>query len=373
MAINDIGKSVSSIVGSRTFAFTNSNVGGKSLQASADLLSALNTNVSVGFIPIFSESVNVDRNVDVSAIMLADVTTGKKEYITDNTAPQPRVWSVSGYIKNLVPVLESVLVVKPTLLLQKWLLDYYAQKRTTIPFRDEAGDIIEVVIKQVSFSYDAKATNAYSVRLVLQEAVTIQNVAGELPKSAASGVAATSSVPSQIRNNIGALIARQVISGITYPGSIGMDLLINILNEDSEYAQQRLQELEQRIADIKDTMTQEREEVRLDIPDNYTLSALPSIDNDGEEEFNGTLTVEDFTYTLQGYYETEILSANYGHWIFVLTNTETDEQQTVVLNTDCRYELTDNVALFCENPTVDSSITVDNLPQMQFFIIRKGA
>lgn len=372
MAIETIGKNASSIVGSRTFAmltFTPGGIGGQALQASADLLSALNTNVSVNFIPIFSETVNMTRVVDVSSIMLADLSTGKKEYVVDNTAPQPRIWNVSGYIKNLVPVLESTLVVKPTLLLQKYLLDYYSQARTTVIFRDESGEIIDVVIKQLDFTYDAKATNAYGVRLVLQEAVTIRNVAAEL-KDGITGSAAPASIPTQIATDVGAVIAKTLETGTIFAGSYFVNSILAGLADvavdgstDNKLVNVMLNSSRSAIA--------EETEPELDIPDGYKVYAMPELDNDGELEFNATLVADTDTYLLRGYFETDELSSVVNHWIFVLTNAVTEEEITIVINPGCRYEVKPELTFVCNNPTVESEITVDNLKDMQFYMIKQ--
>ena len=73
---------------------------------------------SLCYITIESESLTLRRTADIGTTMLISSTSYQKEYLTDNAAPRPRIWTGSGYIKALVPAVENGLVIKPSLQVQ---------------------------------------------------------------------------------------------------------------------------------------------------------------------------------------------------------------------------------------------------------------
>ena len=170
---------ISSIAGSTTLA----TITGVGLENIAEAIKALNTMPVVNYIPIQSSEISCTCNVNVSAILLTSQLDKQKQYITDNAAPQPRTWRITGYIKALNPAIESALITKPTLILQKKCLDLAYKSRMPVPFKDEAGNTFSVFVKELTMTYDSRATNAYAVTMTLQECVVLKNINSNIPET----------------------------------------------------------------------------------------------------------------------------------------------------------------------------------------------
>lgn len=375
MAIQNIGKSVSSIVGTKSYAWTDA-VGPQLFQAAADTLSALNTQVSIAGIPIFSETVNCNRNVDVSAIMLADATTGNKEFVTDNTAPQPRVWSITGYIKNLIPVLESIIVIKPTLMLQRFLLDKYAKGRNTVQFRDEIGGVYDVVIRSFDYTYDSKGTNAYAVRLVLQEAVTIRNVnARYIDLTDATSEAVAASIPSQVVTSLPGRTMTQLI-GTTldtsfFIGSLVLQGALDAWKGENTVIDWKTGKLVPKKEDPVNAELGQAEYQQLHISSDYTLSKMNSFIPDAND-FVTSARIGNVSYMITGHYEDDPYIYDKPQWIFSFTNLATETEKSFTLHSNCKYELENKISFICVNETSEEDITFDNLGKMQFIIMEEA-
>ncbi len=159
-------------------------LGASTLTSLSDYITSVLTQPMIGIIPIDTERITMVQDVDVSNTMVLSQTTNSNEYITDNTAPKPRVWTLSGYITSLATTMESFLLIKPTLILQKKLLESYAVKRSPIVFKTEYGEIIKkAVIQKLSISNDSKMMNAYRVEATIQEVSVLTTETGTTTSS----------------------------------------------------------------------------------------------------------------------------------------------------------------------------------------------
>lgn len=157
-----------------------------------DLLDTTNTQPSLAYVPIYSESMNMRRTVDVGSTMLISQSNQEKTYITDNAAPRPRTWTVQGYIKSAAPLVESYLVSKPTLQVQQSILEAASDSRQTVPLKTDTGEVVEVLIQDLQIGSTPKGNNVRSVTVTVQEVVTLTNafdaLGNELDNAGASSI-----------------------------------------------------------------------------------------------------------------------------------------------------------------------------------------
>jgi hypothetical protein len=81
--------------------------------------------------------------------------------------------SVSGYLTSLAPTIESYMIIKPTLLLQRKILELAIYSRDKVKIKLNTGEIIDVYIQQLSIEDNAKAMNASIINVTVSEAVTL--------------------------------------------------------------------------------------------------------------------------------------------------------------------------------------------------------
>ena len=141
------------------------------------------------------------HSVDIPTTMVIDESSKNKKFISDNTAPRPRVWTVSGYLTSLAPTIESYMIIKPTLLLQRKILELAINSRDKVKIKLNTGEIIDVYIQQLSIEDNAKAMNASIINVTVSEAVTLNTCVlsslADLTKSQ------TMSLPSSNTLNLG--------------------------------------------------------------------------------------------------------------------------------------------------------------------------
>ena len=138
------------------------------------MLEALNQ-PSLCYVPIQSESLSMRRTVDIGTTMLIGQVDQKKDYITDNSAPRPRTWTVSGYITSLIPIFENYLVIKPSLQVQAAILDAAADSRQPVKFKTDTGEIVDVLVQDLQITSIPKGNNVKQVSFTVQEVKVLEN------------------------------------------------------------------------------------------------------------------------------------------------------------------------------------------------------
>lgn len=138
------------------------------------MLDALNQ-PSLCYVPVQSETMSMRRTVDIGTTMLIGQVDQKKDYITDNSAPRPRTWNVSGYITTLVPLLENYLVIKPSLQVQMAILDAAADSRQPVKFKTDTGEIVDVLVQDLQITSINKGNNVKQVTFTVQEVKMLEN------------------------------------------------------------------------------------------------------------------------------------------------------------------------------------------------------
>lgn len=214
-----LGKNMAAVAGQAVIASITGIAKGSGSEAFNDILQTLSS-PTLCYVPISCDSLEENNEADVANTMIIAQNTGLKSYMTDNVAPKPRTWDIHGYITALVPIIEDYLLVKPTLLTQRLLLNNAFKSRDTVPFKTDTGEILDVVIVRLKMKSLANAQNAYEVTATVQEVdvldtsttATALNLSGVAKSSVALstvkslGACATGSAPANVMSFIGKLV-----------------------------------------------------------------------------------------------------------------------------------------------------------------------
>ena len=214
-----LGKNMAAVAGQAVIASITGIAKGSGSEAFNDILQTLSS-PTLCYVPISCDSLEENNEADVANTMIIAQNTGLKSYMTDNVAPKPRTWDIHGYITALVPIIEDYLLVKPTLLTQRLLLNNAFKSRDTVPFKTDTGEILDVVIVRLKMKSLANAQNAYEVTATVQEVdvldtsttATALNLSGVAKSSVALstvkslGVCAAGSAPANVMSFVGKLV-----------------------------------------------------------------------------------------------------------------------------------------------------------------------
>lgn len=214
-----LGKNMAAVAGQAVIASITGIAKGSGSEAYNDILQTLSS-PTLCYVPISCDSLEENNEADVANTMIIAQNTGLKSYMTDNVAPKPRTWDIHGYITALVPIIEDYLLVKPTLLTQRLLLNNAFKSRDTVPFKTDTGEILDVVIVRLKMKSLANAQNAYEVTATVQEVdvldtsttATALNLSGVAKSSVALstikslGACAAGSAPANVMSFVGKLV-----------------------------------------------------------------------------------------------------------------------------------------------------------------------
>lgn len=193
-----IGKNMAAVAGQAVIASITGIAKGSGSEAYNDILQTLSS-PTLCYVPISCDSLEENNEADVANTMIIAQNTGLKSYMTDNVAPKPRTWDIHGYITALVPIIEDYLLVKPTLLTQRLLLNNAFKSRDTVPFKTDTGEILDVVIVRLKMKSLANAQNAYEVTATVQE-VDVLDTSTTATALSLSGVAKSSVALSTVKS-----------------------------------------------------------------------------------------------------------------------------------------------------------------------------
>ena len=214
-----LGKNMAAVAGQAVIASITGIAKGSGSEAFNDILQTLSS-PTLCYVPISCDSLEENNEADVANTMIIAQNTGLKSYMTDNVAPKPRTWDIHGYITALVPIIEDYLLVKPTLLTQRLLLNNACKSRDTVPFKTDTGEILDVVIVRLKMKSLANAQNAYEITATVQEVdvldtsttATALNLSGVAKSSVALstvkslGACAAGSAPANVMSFVGKLV-----------------------------------------------------------------------------------------------------------------------------------------------------------------------
>ena len=214
-----LGKNMAAVAGQAVIASITGIAKGSGSEAFNDILQTLSS-PTLCYVPISCDSLEENNEADVANTMIIAQNTGLKSYMTDNVAPKPRTWDIHGYITALVPIIEDYLLVKPTLLTQRLLLNNAFKSRDTVPFKTDTGEILDVVIVRLKMKTLANAQNAYEITATVQEVdvldtsttATALNLSGVAKSSVALstvkslGACAAGSAPANVMSFVGKFV-----------------------------------------------------------------------------------------------------------------------------------------------------------------------
>lgn len=193
-----LGKNMAAVAGQAVIASITGIAKGSGSEAFNDILQTLSS-PTLCYVPISCDSLEENNEADVANTMIIAQNTGLKSYMTDNVAPKPRTWDIHGYITALVPIIEDYLLVKPTLLTQRLLLNNAFKSRDTVPFKTDTGEILDVVIVRLKMKSLANAQNAYEITATIQE-VDVLDTSTTATALSLSGVAKSSVALSTVKS-----------------------------------------------------------------------------------------------------------------------------------------------------------------------------
>lgn len=196
------GANYAAITGGITLAIGALGLGGDAVGAVINALASL-MQPSLCYIPIESEILTERCVTDIGTSMIITQATQKKEYVTDNAAPRPRVWTGKGYIKCLAPVIETGLMIKPTLLVQQAVLEAAADSRQPVKFKTDTGEVFDVLIQDLQITSLLKGTNAKMVTYTVQEVKMLENASVTGKGTEIIGKAGAASIPARALVNLG--------------------------------------------------------------------------------------------------------------------------------------------------------------------------
>lgn len=139
-------------------------------------------NPNVEGIPIHADSEVENSDVEVSQKLLIYEVDSNKDYRVDSSVPKPRTWSIKGYLMSnprLVPN-ESQLVIKPSLIAQRQLLQWFVDSRRPVMFKTHDNRFYTCLITHFDSQYTVQALNALAVNISLQEFKVMQVNQGNL-------------------------------------------------------------------------------------------------------------------------------------------------------------------------------------------------
>lgn len=161
---------ITSVAGQLTAAVAIGALGGLGTENDIQraLLEAL-SNPSLCYVPIYSSEFQRERVAEISTSMIMSQAEGKKQFVTDNTAPHPRVWTMTGYLRSLIPYLERSLLFKPTILLQKFVLDQAMISGEPVPFKTNEGEVVDVLISRLVMIDTPQSQSSVKIMATVQE------------------------------------------------------------------------------------------------------------------------------------------------------------------------------------------------------------
>lgn len=128
-------------------------------------------NPNIEGIPIHADQELENSSSDVNQKMYIRESADNKDYRIDNTVPKLRTWTVRGYLMSnpyIIP-LESKLVIKPSLIAQRELLQWFKDSRKPVWFKTHDNRFFKVLINMIESQYSVQSLNSLSVNLQLTE------------------------------------------------------------------------------------------------------------------------------------------------------------------------------------------------------------
>ncbi len=138
---------------------------------------------------------------DISQQLIIDSSAGKKLYVTDNIAPRPRTWEISGYIAAAPWELVASPVLQLTQAKKAAYLRDMRNSREMLVWRTKNGsELVFVGIKELDIDSRPEVQNRIPITMTIQEVPILQYTTAGL------GVPFGSTNPSAVTDKIGQTI-----------------------------------------------------------------------------------------------------------------------------------------------------------------------
>lgn len=204
--------------------------GGFNFASLIEELSIMAIQPFVGIIPIKTDQYKMTRQVEVPESMAVTQNAQGKQFVTDSAAPRPRQWKIHGHITSLIPYLETGVVIKPTLILQKAYLDGLAESRKPCVFKTTDGEFVNVLIQSLEIDESPRFQNAFEININVKEFVYLSatSVPAGVMDYSSLGAAAAASAPTFLANVAVATAFSSVVTlGLKY-----ITLVSPLINKD---------------------------------------------------------------------------------------------------------------------------------------------
>ena len=119
-----------------------------------------------GGVMIEPETYKETFSADVATQLIINLQTGN-QYVTDNSAIQPTVWEISGYVPGAWYEVTGLWM--PSLKKSKKKLEGYYQSRRPVKFKTRENEIKWVLIEDMSFDTRADVSNKLPITIKLKE------------------------------------------------------------------------------------------------------------------------------------------------------------------------------------------------------------
>lgn len=126
-------------------------------------------------IPISSAEISSTRDVDVADYGVIVQQARYKQNIIDNSVPRPRTWTISGYLTSCLDT-DHGNILKPSLILQKKILDAFTKARRPLWFKTEENEFVRVLITSLNITRTPDNMNTYPIQCSLKEFVPLENI-----------------------------------------------------------------------------------------------------------------------------------------------------------------------------------------------------
>lgn len=154
-------------------------------------------------IPIYVNSLDVSREVDVSEDVYIVQKDSSTNYVMNSSVPHLRKWNLEGYLQTLFPRTDQITGSHESLELQEKLIDYFSQARRPMWFKTHQNEFVQVMISSYSYSYVPENQNATKISLSLVEYKALELAYGSVTGSNS----AIKSVVQKVTSTVGSAIS----------------------------------------------------------------------------------------------------------------------------------------------------------------------
>lgn len=125
-------------------------------------------NPNIDGVPIHATQEVEASDITVAKKVMIDEVGSNKLQLMDNAVPQLRTWKIRGHIASS-PITDDGLIIKPSLIAQRAILQAYADARRPVLFKTHDNRFFKVLIEHFETGYNVNYLNALDVSIDLVE------------------------------------------------------------------------------------------------------------------------------------------------------------------------------------------------------------